>query len=333
VLVAGVGIPSECADSEFSEKDNMGIFFGSPKIEGVDIDLDAVQPTEGELKMHDTVSEVLVKRTDIISQIEDYKGCSGLAKAAMGQVGKGSKTQDDDQSAEKQCFEALLASATQVQTFFQYSQEVATVFPQLLEFLSGGTEGSKVAGLDKVQALAIQLGKLLDFALRFDGLRMMRPALSNDFSYYRRLLPKYSSTHPDVEVKEDEASSMALFTAEPTPMTNVLIRTTLKVQETTPTVSLVLATMASSCLLMLKQKKFDNPDTVIFCTRAMTGAFVLFDHVDEIGAFNKKSVVDAKAVIMLLQKDFPEEIGLLNAIRYSTKNFNDAPDSVQSLFE
>jgi len=65
----------------------------------------------------------------------------------------------------------------------------------------------------------------------------------------------------------------------------------------------------------------------------MTGAFVLFDHVDEIGAFNKKSVVDAKAVITLLQKDFPEEIGLLNAIRYSTKNFNDAPDSVQSLFE
>jgi len=311
----------------------MGIFFGSPKIEGVDIDLDAVAPTEGEEKMHGVVAAVLDKRLDIITEISDYKGCGHLAKAAMGKVGAGSKTAEDDQSAEKTCFEALLQAVKKVVTFYQYSQELGTVFPTLLEHLSQGTEGSKVAGLDKQQALAIQLGQLLDFALGFDGLRMMRPELSNDFSYYRRLLPKYSTTHPDVEVKEDEASSMALFTAEPTPMTNVLIKTTLKIKETNPGVVMVLATMANSCMLMLKQKRFDNPETVLFCTRAMTGAFVLFDHVDELGAFAKKSIVDAKQTINLLQKDFPQEISLQNSIRYSTKNFSTAPDNVQALFD
>ena len=39
-------------------------------------------------------------------------------------------------------------------------------------------------------ALAKQLGEILDFALKFDELKMTKPALQNDFSYYRRLMPK-----------------------------------------------------------------------------------------------------------------------------------------------
>jgi hypothetical protein len=42
------------------------------------------------------------------------------------------------------------------------------------------------------QALAKQLADVFDFTLRFDQTRMKRPQLSNDFSYYRRLLPKHS---------------------------------------------------------------------------------------------------------------------------------------------
>lgn len=311
----------------------MGSLFSGPKVEGVDIDLDAVQPTEGEQKMYDEVDEILGKRADIISEVEDYKGCTHLAKAAMGKVGAGSKAGSDDSSAEKTCFDALIVAVNKIVVFHDYAQEVGTIFPRLLSFLGQDSEGKSVAGLDKQQALAIQLGQILDFALKFDGLRMMRPEISNDFSYYRRLLPKYSSTHPGIEVKEDLASSMALFTAEPTPMTNKLIKATLKTMENNPGVTVVLSTLANSCMLMLKQNRFSNPDTTLFCVRAMVGAIVLFDHVDEIGAFGKKSSVDVKQVVTILKKDWSEETSLLNSIRYSTKNFNDAPDNVQSLFD
>lgn len=311
----------------------MGSLFSGPKVEGVDIDLEAIEPTDGEKKMYDEVDAVLSKREEIISELEDYKGCQHLAKAAMGTVGKGSKTSSDDSSAEKTCFDALIGAVNKIVLFNEYAEEIGAMFPRLLAFLSQDTEGKSMAGLDKQQALAIQLGQLLDFALKFDGLRMMKPQLSNDFSYYRRLLPKYSSTHPGITVKEDLASSMALFTAEPTPMTNKLIKTTLKTMENNPGVTVVLSTLANSCMLMLKQNRFTNPETTLFCVRAMTGAFVLFDHVDEVGAFAKKSHVDVKQVVNILKKDWSKETSLINSIRYSTKNFSTAPDNVQALFD
>lgn len=48
-----------------------------------------------------------------------------------------------------------------------------------------------------MQALAKQLALIFDLALQFDWLRMNRPHLANDFSFYRRLLPKFSK-HPKV---------------------------------------------------------------------------------------------------------------------------------------
>lgn len=83
------------------------------------------------------------------------------------------------------------------------------MLPQLLLALASDTNGaepSKQQIADQV-ALAKQLAMILDFSLQFDQTRMLRPHLSNDFSYYRRLLPKFNK-HPDVRVKDDEASGM-----------------------------------------------------------------------------------------------------------------------------
>lgn len=71
--------------------------------------------------------------------------------------------------------------------------------------------------------LRCRLSDIFDFTLRFDALRMERPFLPNDFSYYRRLLPKFNK-HPGVKIKDDEASGMALFTAEHIPMMTTLAR-------------------------------------------------------------------------------------------------------------
>jgi hypothetical protein len=50
--------------------------------------------------------------------------------------------------------------------------------------------------------------------------------------------------------------------------------------------------LANVCLEMFQNGQFqDKPEWNIFCLRAMTGAIVIVDHIDEIGAFNKQSKV------------------------------------------
>ena len=178
---------------------------------------------------------------------------------------------------------------------------------------------------------------VFDFTLRFDALRMERPFLPNDFSYYRRLLPKFNK-HPGVKIKDDEASGMALFTAEHIPMMTTLARACAKwdVNDARSAhVMEALALMANSCMKMIKTKKFTKPATLLFCARAMTGSIVLYDHISPLGVFTKKSPINIKQVIGVLKKDFPGNDGiiLLNAIQFSTKHFKEASEATKELFE
>eukprot|EP00056_Hartaetosiga_gracilis_P000916 m.41334 g.41334 ORF g.41334 m.41334 type:complete len:136 (+) comp10416_c0_seq1:117-524(+) len=72
-------------------------------------------------------------------------------------------------------------------------------------------------------------------------------------------------------------------------------------------------------------RKFHNPGTISFCQKVMVGLIILFDHVDPMGAFHKKSqMIDVKACIKLLQASGHDDLeNLLNALRYTTKHLND----------
>jgi len=288
---------------------------------GVDIDLENVPPNASEEKTYAVVNEVLERRSRIIKLIEDYKGCQELARAAMS---------TPSHETEKAAFEGLLVAVDSIAEFFSYSKQLEKVFPVLVKQLAESVKGD-VCALNEQPALTKQLADLFDFALDFDRIRMLRPNLSNDFSYYRRLLPKFNK-HPGIKVKDDEASGMALFTAEHIPMTSCLAKSGQKAQEANENVSNVLATMANSCFFMIK-KKLAKPASMLFLARAMTGAVVIFDHIDNQGVFHRKTPVATKQIIMCLKREFPNELSLLNAIRYSTKTFRDAPDTIQQLFE
>jgi hypothetical protein len=163
---------------------------------------------------------------------------------------------------------------------------------------------------------------------------MSRPTISNDFSYYRRLLPKFSR-HPGVAVKDDDASGMALFTAEHIPMTSSIARAASQCQDKNAAVTSALALMTNSCYTMCAQHSFQRPEVHLFCARAMTGALVCYDHVTQEpqGVFGKKSPIKVKPIAQLLKRDFPQEQQLLNAIKYSTKHFKEASEQTQILFE
>jgi len=260
-----------------------------------------------------------------MQKIEEYKGCQDLARKAMA-----TPTKENEIAA----FQGLLAAVDDISIFYHQTKSLEVNLPKLWGALCE-TKESKQTLADQ-QALARQLADLFDFALRFDQTRMMRPNLSNDFSYYRRLLPKFSK-NPEIKVKDDEAAGMALFTADHIPMMSCLAKATQRYVDDVRSeegVLRVLATMANSCMKMIRSKKFTKRDTNLFCARSMTGAIVLYDHIaPEPGVFGKRSLVQVRNCVMLLKKDFPLQTALINAIRYSTKNFSQAPQALQDLFD
>jgi len=220
--------------------------------------------------------------------------------------------------------------------FFEFSRSLERIIPVLLDSLAPARpRDDGKHPLVAHQALAHQFARVLDFTLRFDQTRMMRPNLSNDFSYYRRLLPKFSK-HPDVKVKDDEASGMALFTAEHIPMMNTVAKATKTFAESGDGhVQALLSTMANSCMRMVKNKKVTSEEQTWLCLRAMTGSIVLYDHMTQ-HVFSKKSTIAVRDCINLIKRDFAghkDSEPLLNAIHYSTLSFKTAPLSIQELFE
>jgi hypothetical protein len=259
--------------------------------------------------------------------LEDYKGCQDLARKAM------STASYENESA---AFEALLGVTHQINIFFDTAKQLEKILPMIIEVLSTppqqqlsveSKQEKTETSIPQHHAVAKQLGEILDFTLRFDQTRMMRPYISNDFSYYRRLLPKFSK-HPDIEIKDDDAGGMAMFTAEYIPMMKALCKSASALSNKNAHVGDVLSVFANSCYGMLKTNKYEKAETNLFIARAMTGACVLFDHVDVLGVFHKKSPIKIKDVIVYLKKEFPKEQPLLNSIQFSSKNFKEAGDTI-----
>jgi len=292
--------------------------------EEFDINLSGdTRPNPAEEKVFVRVQEPLSKMAHNMKLIEDYTGCQELARKAMS---------SPSPENEKAAFEGLLSAVDSISSFFNFTKEIEMVVPELLITMAVAPPPAEGATVFIPEALGFQLAQLFEFAIEFDRVRMLRPNLSNDFSYYRRLLPKFTK-HPNLKVKDDEASGMALFTAEHIPMMNCLVKATARAQEKNSQVGRVLAIMANSCRKALSVKKFPQASTSLTCARAMTAAIVISDHIDVFSVFSKKSPVAVRACIMTLKKDFPKEVSLLNAIRYSTRNFSEAPPAIQELFD
>jgi len=284
------------------------------------IDFENAQPTDAEMRTYHAMNDVLQQGPEVLRKIEEYQGCQELARKAMSQP---------SYENERAAFEGLLWAVDSIAHFFEFASSLDRIFPDLLLGLAHQPPEGKA--YDN-QALMKQLAQVFDFVLQFDATRMSRPNLSNDFSYYRRLLPKFSK-HESVRVKDDEASGMALFTAEHIPMMQCMAKAAARALDKNESVSIGLSVLANSCLRMIKEAKMQD-NTNIFCARAMTGAIVLYDHITPQGVFHKRSPIPVAVAIQLIQKDFSQQgAPLLNAIKFSTKNFKTAPDQLQALLD
>jgi hypothetical protein len=288
------------------------------------LDLENAKPgSDEERQVYEIVSAVLNKSPSILEKLSSYTGCEDSIRKAI--TTPGAETEDA-------AWNAVVPAVEQLKEFYDFSLELESCFPKLLVALCKSDPKQNIASQ---QALAKQMADVFNFVLRFDDLKMVNPAIQNDFSYYRRTLNRKKITKTDVNItiRDELANRMSLFFAYPTPMMNIVNETTVKFlsqDSSVPrdNVTTALATMANVCQEMVLQHKFKEETTNMFCLRAMTGAVILFDHLHAGGAFSKKSPINIKGCIFVL-KNFQgagSTDGLLNALRFTTIHLND-PDT------
>jgi len=304
---------------------------GSATID-IDLNFEGAAPNESEAATYKEVGDVLNKSSSILDQLKAYSGCEKFIKQAIT-----SPTPENEDSAMK----AVLPAVDQLKTFYDFANELQDSFPKLLNSLC--KEDPKI-GLSHQQALAKQMGDVIDFVLQFDDLKMTNPAIQNDFSYYRRSLnrlkmAKGGKEAANLTIRDELANKMSLFFAYPTPMMNVINECTQKYMNDNSAVkenvTIGLGLIANICQQQISTAKYTNDKTNQFVLRTMVGSIILYDHLHPQGAFHKRSPVNIRECITTLKSFKPSMDGLLNALRFTTRHLNDAetPANVKSLLE
>jgi len=303
------------------------------------IDFDNVDPKESEREVYNQISPVLSEGQVILQELREYEGAQQDIKLSI--------QNPNDPDIKRKAWEKLLPLVCKMKKFWNFSSSFSSSYILLIKELTSDDSMDATKQLETKQALARQLADLLHFTLKFDKQKMENAQLQNDYSFYRRLSQTMSQTSV-VQLSENDtldqraANDISFFYAKPTPMLSLLSEESVKLFETqtsdakAKTIT-VLATFANITKCMLDKQEFRSKichDTQILCEQVMTAAIILYDHVNPTGAFDKKSQIDVKGAIKLLQEGQTND-AMLNALRYTTRTINheSTQKSIKTLLE
>lgn len=294
------------------------------------VDFETAEPTQEEVEVHSKVATVLARAPDILADLHGYRGAGEHIREAISNP-KSEKHQDI-------AWKAVCPSVQMLKKFYEFALELETALCELLTVLCS-PDMIALQHLEKQQAITKQFAEILHFTLSFDDLKMTSPAIQNDFSYYRRTLNRRRMEEASaqaggdgVDLPDDVANRMSLFYANPTPMLHTLSGAAEKLLQENPELTLenmtnCFSAMASVCRVITDSphysSRFKSEETQMFCLRVMVGVIILFDHVHPVGAFAVKAAIDMKSSIKLIKEHPKIAESLLNALRYSTKHFNE----------
>ncbi|VDM16018.1 unnamed protein product [Hydatigera taeniaeformis] len=315
--------------SRFEEiKDDVDIF----------VDFENCQPSDEEYDLWIEINTKLAHADDILTIVRNYPGAAAQIRNAIEHY--------TDDAAQEAAWEALIPLVHQLRICYDFGVYLGSLFglktsripagrvyllqraqtvPRLLHALCSD-ELTVWEHLESQQALFKQFAEILDFIMQFDNLKMTKPSIQNDFSFYRRLRQRRrpvvdftqqvvtpcdvgdaESLRQEIEQISDECcSKMSLFYAEATPMLKLISRYATQchmVDAMTPmdVTSECLAAMAHICRgLLVKpslRSRVTRDDTLMLLLRVMTGVIILYDHIDPYGVFRKTSKLDVSVLL------------------------------------
>ena len=242
----------------------------------------------------------------------------------LGEYGDGGKMIISDPSPERQeenwvqlC--ALMLTLAQCK---QASDDLNNFVPEIVGQIwsglnKGGSRRSMTQIIQENMFLMLQLGKILDIAMRFDAKKSRSASISNDISYVKRQVQiRQKNKAGAVQEKFREAvniqslEKLSMFYINATPsLSNIISNTTsstnnpeIKAQQLELIV--VFCKICEKILLSDELRgNFQKFGTIGMVQRIMVATALLYDHLSSGGIFCKESAITIKTIIELLEKE------------------------------
>ncbi|CAO3592039.1 unnamed protein product [Absidia cylindrospora] len=304
-------------------------------------DIEKTTPSSEDRDIYEELSsKLLVPAPHLLAQLKGYSP-SDTFKSAI----ENATTENEEMA-----WRTVLPTVEMLRSFYQYASELQNSLPRLLFVLCKDNQFDQHPGLTKL------LAEILDFVFNFDYWKIRTPSLLNDFAYYRRLLAggRYHPSPISIQTgdannnnnnvsdlrsamqEDDQAHKITMFLAPPTPMLTTVIDTVtsyVSKQGLQKSVGECLVALWAACVHTLSNKKRVLDDCAISaCLKSMVASIILYDHIDNQGAYSKQSSINMKTSIKLIQTtpNVPEESSaenLLSALRYNSKHLKDESTS------
>jgi len=282
------------------------------------IDFENAKPnTEDEEAVYNDIQIVLGQAAAMVQDIKEYQGADMFIRSAIS---------SPSPETENAAWDAICPIVLKLKSYYDYSNKLNQAVPPIVAELAKSPIGEH--GYPELsECMVKQFCDVVSFAFEFDGYKIRNPSIQNDFAYYKRRMARTGGKESELPVNHELAAHISMFYATATPMLTGICNSVQELfKKSDLKVAQTLETMIEVTIRMLENvetsSKLQSPeDTLKFILRVMTGLIIIYDHVHDQGAFSKKTPVDIRAAIAVLQN--ANEDVLLDAIRYSTKHIND----------
>lgn len=224
---------------------------------------------------------------------------------------------------QNKAWENLLPMIANLQKLKNMTDSLNQEVPEILDNLWGRKESRQSTEIVNVLKnnifFVLQLGKILDYNMRFDALKMNAPSIPNDISYVKRQITirskkKISTLEEDHQgvLRPEALAEMSKYYIEPTPALKNMIEIIKKFFDdgTSKDEPLdLLVSFSKVCTKILDSDfkgKYQRFGTVGMLCRIMVATTLLYDHLHSQGVFVKDSPISIKLVVDILE----EEAGL-----------------------
>mmetsp|Transcript_36538 Transcript_36538/g.68059 ORF Transcript_36538/g.68059 Transcript_36538/m.68059 type:complete len:300 (+) Transcript_36538:80-979(+) len=294
----------------------MGNKFGMTAAMKIDVDfnLNGIEPTGVHASTIESSLHHLSEARNLLKDLVNYHGNGESIRVAL------SNSQDVD--LQRESFSNLCPNIDVIARFHRLSVDIAT------DAASLANELITVENVKENLTYVKLLGEILLFAFEFDQMKMMKPEIQNDFSFYRRSLGSAATGGDALPLPSDEANVVSMWLAGSLPMMGSICAAL-------ASESVVLVHMTHVAFGMLVRKSVESSEEKVKLVNLMIISTIMYDRVCGVpgGVFTSSSAIKVKKCIQVMKRDGGNRAQqLAQCIKYSTIHYNDnsTPKSIKN---
>ena len=285
--------------------DSYGVFLD---FENENLDFSVLD--ESEKVLAEKIESKLKTAYQLLEFLQNY-GAGGR------QIIKEASAKINDETVQTEAWNSLVPMVASLLKLKKMTDSLNEEVPEILSKMWGQKiSRESLALIDifrKNMFLVVQLGKILDYAMRFDALKMNAPTIPNDISYVKRqntIRTKRNCINENLENREVLAThnleQLSMYYILPTPALKNIIDTVtnfFKNDNSKDTSLDLIVSFGNICIKILSsdlKSNYQRFGTISMLHRMMVASSLLYDHLHPDGVFVKDSPINIRAVVDIL---------------------------------